>query len=127
MIDIIISRAITTAGLTWYIPVPCRGNVASVKAAYSEESDLDETITLSRDTTAVNVATPPADTTAAGVSFEGVPDTTNKALIFDPDSTTAANRVIKIVIPNTIDATVTVGLTIQYDPSAYVEQAALEA
>lgn len=126
MIDIIVTRAITTAGLTWYIPAPCRGNVASVKAVFSEEADADETITLSRGGTAVNVVTP-TDGIAAGTMLTGVPDTTNKALIFDPDSDTVANKVIKIVIPNTIDATVTVGLTIQYDPGAYVEQAALEA
>ena len=126
MKTIYITRAITTAGLTWYVPAPSRGNVASLKAVYNLESDLDETITLSRDTTAVNVATPPADTTAAGVSFAGVPSA-NKALIFDPASATAANRVIKIVIPGTIDATVTVGLTIEFDDSAFVEQAASEA
>lgn len=127
MIDIIISRAITTAGLTWYIPAPYRGNIVSVKAVFSEESDEDETITLSRGGTAVNVVTPPADGTAAGVVIAGVPDTTNKALIFDPNSATAANKVIKIVVPNTIDATVTLGLHILFDNGAYVEQAAKEA
>lgn len=126
MIDIIISRAITTAGLTWYIPVPCRGNVASVKAVFSAEADADETITLSRGGTAVNVVTP-TDALAAGTTLTGVPDTTNKALIFDPDSATVANKTIKIVIPNTIDATVTIGLYIQYDNSAFVAQAASEA
>ena len=118
--------AATTAN-SFYLPVPCRGVVKAVRAVYSEETDEDETITIERGTTDVNVVTPPADATAEGVSIVGVPDTTNKDLIFDPDSTTAANRVIKVTVPNTFDTAGLLGLSIDFDSSASVPQTASEA
>lgn len=118
--------AATTAD-SFYLPVPCRGIVKAVRAVYSQETDEDETITLARSTTTVNLCTPPADATAEGVSFEGVPDSTNKDLVFDPDSTTAANRVIKVSVPNTFDTAGVMGLSIDYDESAAIAQAASEA
>ena len=122
---IVLEVAATTAQ-TFYVPVPCRGNVCSVKAAYDAIMDADETVTIGRGVTAVNLVTP-ADALAAGVIIDGVPDTTNKALIFDPDSTTAANKVLKIAVPNTFDSAGTLVLLVEFDDSAYVEQAASEA
>lgn len=118
--------AATTAD-DFFLPVPCRGIVKAVRAVYSQETDTDETITLSRSTTAVNLVTPPANATAEGTEITGVPDTTNKDLIFDPDSSTAANKVIKVSVPNTFDTAGVMGLSIDYDESAAVVQAALEA
>lgn len=118
--------AATTAD-SFFIPVPCRGIVKACRAVYSQETDEDETIDLLRSTSSVNLCTPPADATAEGVSFVGVPDTTNKDLVFDPASTTAANRVIKVSVPNTFDTAGVMGLSIDYDDSAAIAQAASEA
>ena len=107
--------AVTTA-LDFYFPVPKRGIVKGATAVYSEETYLEETVTLARDTTAVNLITPPADTTAEGVIITGVPDTTNKDLVFDPASTTVAHRRIKISCPNLFDTAGLMGLVIEYDP-----------
>ena len=109
-------------GKTIYVPVPCRGIVHEVKVVSNGELDIDNTVTLSRSTTTVNLVTPAADDTAAGTIITGVPDTTNKDLIFDPDSSTVANKVIKIVVPDTIDAACTLGINIKYDDSAAVTQ-----
>lgn len=125
-ISLIIPVATTTAD-AFYYPVPVRGIVKEVIAVFDQESDLDETVTISRGATAVNVCTPPADATAEGTSFTGVPDTTNKDLVFDPDSTTVANRVLKISVPNTIDAGGNLGLSILYDDSAAIAEPASEA
>jgi len=122
---IVLEVAATTTQV-FYSPVPCRGNVNSVKAVYDAEMDADETITIGRGVTAVNLVTP-TDALAAGNIVDGVPDTTNKALIFDPDSDTAANKVLKISIPNTVDTAGTMVLLVEYDDGAYVEQAASEA
>ncbi|MCK4817749.1 hypothetical protein KA005_18410 [bacterium] len=122
---IVLEVAATTAQ-SFYAPVPCRGNVCSVKAVYDAEMDADETVTIGRGATTVNLVTPTA-ALAAGNVIDGVPDTTNKALIFDPDSTTAANKVLKISVPDTVDSAGTLVLLVEYDDSAYVEQAASEA
>jgi hypothetical protein len=126
ILSLIIPIATTTADL-FYLPVPCRGIVKKAYMAHDQETDTDEVVTLMRGATAVNAITPAANATAEGVSVEGTPDTTNKDLIFDPASTTAANRVIRISIPNTFDAGGNLGLTIFYDESAAVEQDASEA
>ena len=115
----------TTAD-SFYLPVPCRGNIKAVRAVYSQETDEDETITLEQGTNDVFVCTPPADATAEGVSFEGVVDATYGEYIFDPDSTTAANRVIKVTVPNTFDTAGELGLSIDYDDSAAQTQSPSE-
>lgn len=125
-INLAIEVAATTAKDV-YIPVPVRGTVSAAYAVYSEETDTDETIDIQRASTSVNLITPPADATAEGVVITGVPDTTNKALIFDPDSSTVANKVLKISMPNTFDTAGMIGLKILFDDSAYVEQSASEA
>jgi hypothetical protein len=63
-----------------------------------------------------------------GNILTGVPDTTNKGLIFDPDSATAANKVLKIVfLADLYGADGSVTVSIEFDDAAYVEQAASEA
>lgn len=111
-----------------YIPIPCRGNVCSVKVASDAVMVATGTLIVSRAGDTVNLVTAPTGNAAAGVVVEGVPDTTKKGYIFDPDSTTAANKVILL----TDDATLhggpaTVVVVIEYDDSAYVAQAASEA
>lgn len=125
-IDLAIEVAATTAKDV-YFPIPCRGIVVAAIATYSEEVDLDETINIQRGADSVNLITPPADATAEGVVITGVPDTTNKELIFDPSSTTAANKVFKISMPNTFDTAGMIGMVITYDDSAVVTQDASEA
>ena len=128
MIRIIMSVDVaTTTAKTLYIPVPCRCTVASFRAVYGAESDLDEVITLSRGGTAVNVCTPVADGTAAGTTITGVADTTNGQLIFDPASSTVANQVLQIDTLNTVDAGCVVGLMVELDDSAYTTMTASEA
>jgi len=112
----------------YYIPVPCRGVVKAFEVVANATLVATGTITLARDTTAVNTATAPTGNTAAGTVLKGVPDTTNKGLIFDPDSDTEANTKIKL----SLDATILGGVAnllvhIVYDDSAYVEEAASEA
>ena len=117
---------IAAGGDTRYVPVPCRGNVHSVRLACDATMVADKTVIVSRDTTAVNTAT--ADDEAAGTILDGTPNTTNKALIFDPDSSTAANKVLKIVVLAAfVGSGATLTIRIEFDDSAYVEQAAKEA
>jgi len=128
MKNIITNCVALNAGNIIYIPVPCRGNVVSVKATSGAALVATKTIIVARASTAVNTATPPTGDTAAGTILEGTPDATNKALIFDPDSTTATDKVLKVTFLATLlaaDGNIT--LTIEYDDSAYVEQTASEA
>lgn len=125
-LNLAIEVAATTAKDV-YFPVPCRGNISKTYVVYSEETDEDETVTFARDTTTVNLFTPAADATAEGVVGMGVPDTTNKALIFDPASSTAAYKRIKISVPNTFDSAGMLGIIIEYDDAAYVEQTSIQA
>lgn len=111
---------------TRYVPVPCRGNVHSMRLSCDATMVADKTVIISRDTTAVNTAT--AADEAAGTILDGVPDTTNKALVFDPDSSTAAYKVLKIVVLAAfVGSGATLTIRIKYDDSAFVEQAAKEA
>ena len=113
--------AIAGGGIQYaYVPVPCRGNVNSVKMVYDAEMDADETTTVSRGATAVNLVTP-TGALAAGNVVTGVPDTDNKALVFDPDSDTVVNRVLKIAFADEFDAAGTAALWIQFDDAAYVK------
>ena len=125
-IFVTIPVAATTADL-FYIPVPCRGNISEGWVVYNQETDEDEVVTLNRDDTAVMTFTPSADSTAEGVKIDGVSDTTNGGLIFDPDSSTTAYQVIEVSIPNTFDSAGVLGLCLRYDDSAYVEETALDA
>ena len=120
-INLSIEVAQTTAKTVYY-PVPCRGIVHAAYAVVNGVTNTDDIITISRDSTAVNTITGPSTALAAGNKITGVPDTTNKDLIFDPDSATAAYKVLKIVFTNTFDAADVVGLHIEYDDSAAVTQ-----
>ena len=126
MKTIVLETEISTGAETRYIPVPCRGNVYSVKVVGESTLVSDKTVIVSRSTTAVNTATAAGET--AGNILTGVPDTTNKGLIFDPDSATAANKVLKIVfLADLYGAEGSVTVSIEYDDAAYVAQAASEA
>jgi len=128
MKNIITNCVALNAGNILYIPVPCRGNVVSVKATSGATLVATKTITVARGGDAVNTATAPTGGTAAGTILEGVPDSTNKALIFDPDSSDATHKVLKVSFEAALlasDGNIT--LTIEYDDSAYVKQSASEA
>jgi len=128
MKDLFFTLPVADAGSTFYLPVPCRGVVVSARAACDINMVAAGTIIISRSTTAVNTITVPTGDKAAGTVLDGVPDATNKDLIFDPDSATAANRVIKIVADATLLAAAgNVSFHIRYDDSARVEQKAGEA
>jgi hypothetical protein len=115
-----ISKSIAAGG-TIYIPVPARGVVAGVKAVWQSTVTTSNILTVSRGATTVNLVT--VVTTAGMVAETGVPDATNKGLVFDPD--TAAYSFIKLVLSggNSIAAEV----LIDFDDSAFVAKAASEA
>lgn len=129
MKKITVVRELTGAGSEiTYVPAPYRGTVKGVKVVSDLQMDATGTLTVSRGATTVNLVTVPAANVAAGVILAGVPDATNKDLIFDPDSATAANKVIKIVDDATfLGGAATVTIEIEFDESAYVEQTASEA
>jgi hypothetical protein len=108
---------------TLYVPAPCRGVVSGLKAAYQANTvEPGDTIIASRGATAVNTLT--AVETAGLVVEKGVPDVTNKGLVFDPDDTTVANQVIKLVANGAAGVALVV---IEFDEFAYIKQAASEA
>jgi hypothetical protein len=114
MIDIYV--ALADAAI--YVPVPCRGTIAKMVAVFQTNTvQPNDTIVASRGATAVNTLT--ATETAGLVVETGVPDTTNKGLIFDPASSTAANTVILLTPTGDPGASL---VLISYDDSAYVEQ-----
>jgi hypothetical protein len=108
---------------TTYVPAPCRGTVSKVTCVFQTNTvEPGDTVVVSRDATAVNTVT--AVNTAGLVVETGVPDATNKGLVFDPASATATEQVMKITDTGKPGAKI---LCIEYDDSAYVEQSALEA
>ncbi|MCG6534563.1 MAG: hypothetical protein L7F78_07700 [Syntrophales bacterium LBB04] len=125
-IHVAIEVAQTTAK-TVYILVPCRGTIARLRGVYNGVTNTDDIVTISRSSTAVATITGPSTSLAAGTAIAGVLDTTNGQLIFDPNSSTVANKVMKIGITNTFDAAGTLDIYIEYDDSAYVTQTPSEA
>lgn len=129
MMNLYATKVLSGAGSqSMYVPVPRRGIVKNITVACNATMVATGTLTASRGGTAVNLATAPTGDTAAGTTLKGVLDTTNKDLVFDPDSSTVANKVIKI----TDDATLlggagTIAVHIEYDDSAAVQQLASEA
>ena len=112
----------------YYILVPCRGVVKAMNILCNAVLVATGTITALRGTTAVNTATAPTGNTAAGTLLTGVPDTTNKDLIFDPDSSTVANTKIKISLDTTVlGGVANLLVQIVYDEFAHVEQTPAEA
>ena len=106
---------------TVYVPVPCRGVVIGLRAAWITNAvEPGDTIIASRETTAVNTVT--AVTTAGLVQEVGVRDVTNKDLVFDPD--TAAHSVIKLVANGAAGIAM---VLIEFDEYAHVAQTPTEA
>jgi hypothetical protein len=108
---------------TRYIPAPCRGVVIGAFGIW-ETSDVEvgDTIIVSRATTAVCTIT--ATETAGLVREDGVRDATNKDLVFDPDSDTVTDGVIKLVANGAAGIST---VFIEFDDYATVEQTASEA
>ena len=98
------------------VPVPTRGIVKEVKAVFhTDVVQANDTIVVSRGATAVNTLT--AAETAGLVVETGVPDATNKNLVFDPASSTAVNKYI-LLTPTGAPGAATV--MIGFDPYATV-------
>ena len=133
MKDIIIVTEVVTGGDIRYVPVPCRGTVQAVRLVSDIAMVVDGTLKIGRgdpSTAAycVMTATAPNGGTAAGVVLDGVSDTTYGDLVFDPGSSTAANKVMWIETDSTLfggPGTLTIHIT--FDDSAHVAQAASEA
>jgi len=117
-IDLVINGG--TGALTFYVPVPCRCTVTKLQAVFSATVAVGDTVDIQRDSTSVNLATTTVVT--AGVVVTGTRDTTNKQLIFDPDSSTAAYKVLKIVISALESSNTLVGIHIELDEFAIVTQ-----
>ena len=101
------------------VPVPTRGTVKEVKAVFHTNTvEANDTIVASRGATAVNTLT--ATNTAGLVVETGVPDSTNKDLVFDPESSTAVNQYI-LLTPTGSPGAATV--MIGFDPYATVIEA----
>lgn len=111
-----------TGSLTFYVPAPVRGIVVGLKAVFNKTVATVDTIDIQRASTSVNLITVGSGNTAAGVLLTGTRDTTNKELIFDPASSTAANKVFKIVISALETASTLVGIEILYDDFALTTQ-----
>ena len=114
-------RCYLAASETRYIVVPVRGIITGAKAVWQTTVTTSNIITISRGTTTVCLVT--AVTTAGQVMETGVPDATNKDLVFDP--ATAAYSFIKIVQSG--GNAVAADLIIEFDEYASVTQAAKEA
>ncbi len=102
---------------TMYVPAPCRGTVAKVLCVFDTNTvEVGDTVVVARGASAVNTVT--ATVTAGQAVETGTPDATNKGLVFDPESSTAANGVMKITDTGAPGAK---NLLIFFDDSAYVE------
>lgn len=125
-LNFLITVGVEAAGVaTFYFPVPYRGTVKSLNAVFDTTVAADDTVDIQRASTSVNLIA--TGVTTAGKVYTGTPDATNKALIFDPSSDTEANKMLKIVVSALATKNTIVGICIEYDNSAYVEQEALEA
>lgn len=106
--------------LTFYVPAPVRGIVVGLRAIFDTAVADDDTVDVQRGSTSVNLITTGA--TTAGVVYTGTRDSTNKELVFDPASSTAAHKVFKIVISVLPSANTLVGVEILFDDFALTEQ-----
>lgn len=105
-----------------YIPAPCRGIVVGLYGCFSETVAADDTVDVQRGTTSVNLITVGAANVAEGVLLTGTRDTTNKELIFDPASSTAAYTRLKIAISTLETNPTTFNGYIDFDDFALVSQ-----
>jgi len=119
MTPIDISVQVGTGGLTFYIPAPFRCIVTKLVAVFSATVAVGDTVDIQRSSTSVNLATTTVVT--AAVPIEGTRDTTNKQLIFDPASATAANKVLKVAV-SALESETQVGIHIELDEFAIVTQ-----
>ena len=125
MKEIFVSLNCGTAALTHYLPAPGRGIVKGLKAVFNKAVANDDTVDVLRGTTSVNKITTGA--TTAGAVFNGVLDAANKDLVFDPDSETEAEKLLKIAVSALASADTLAGIWIQFDDSAAALQVPLEA
>lgn len=110
-------------GTTKYVPAPCRGVVSGVKVAFQTNTvEVGDTVVVAKNATAVNTVT--AAVTAGLVTEKGVPDVTNKGLVFDPDSATAIDTVMVVTDTGAPGDKIVI---IEFDDFAFVNQAASEA
>ena len=105
-----------------YYPVPCRGIVVAIVGCFSETVAIDDTVGVARGASTVNLITVGTGNTAEGVLLTGTRDTTNKELIFDPASSTAANKVLKISISALVTDPTTFNGYILFDDFALTTQ-----
>lgn len=104
-----------TSQLTFYVPVPKKGRVRGVRAAANKTVATDDTLSLQRDSSEVNKITVGSGNTAAGTTWSGTPDSSNKNLEFDPNSETVAHKAIKCVLSALTSADTIVSGYIDYD------------
>lgn len=105
-----------------YIPAPRRGIVVGLYGAFSETVAADDTVNVQRGSSSVNLITVGAANVAEGVLLTGTRDATYKELIFDPDSSTAANKVLKVSISALETNPTTFNGYIEFDDFALVDQ-----
>jgi len=113
--------ALVTSGTVSYVAAPCRGCVSGVKAVWQTSSvTANDTVTVAGSAT-VNLVTA---VSGAGLVVEtGVPDATNKGLVFDPASATTTLQVMSV----TVSAGGACLVLLEFDPYATVTQTASEA
>jgi hypothetical protein len=111
-----------TGALTFYVPAPCRGIVVGLKAVFSAAVAAGDTVDIQKNTTSVNLITVATADIAAGVVSTGVRDATNKNLIFDPNSATVTDQVLKIVISALESANTLTNIEITFDDFALTDQ-----
>jgi hypothetical protein len=105
-----------------YIPVPCRGIVVGLYGAFSETVAAADTVDVLRGSDSVNLITVGSGNEAEGVLLTGTRDATNKELIFDPNSATAAHKVFKISISALETNPTTFNGWIEFDDFALTSQ-----
>ena len=102
--------------------MPKRGVVVGLYGAFSETVAAADTVDAQRGSDSVNLITVGAANVAEGVLLTGTRDTTNKELIFDPDSSTATHKVIKLSISALETNPTTFNGYIEFDDMAIVDQ-----
>lgn len=123
MIRMNFTTYVPDGGATIYVPAPARGKVVKFKAASNQNIAEAKTIDVQRAGTSVNLITVASGGYTAGTSspLEGTRDTTNKDLLFDPNSSTATYKQIMIVVAD-IDASAQISFQIDFDDFAIVPQ-----
>ena len=123
MIRMEFATYVADGGITIRIPAPARGKVTKFKATCNQNIAAAKTIDVQRAGTSVNLITVAAAGYTAGTSapLEGTRDTTNKDLIFDPNSSTDTYKEIMIVVAD-IDNNAQFGFYIEFDDFAIVAQ-----